>query len=424
MRHRRIIGSTLLILGLLAAASAHTARAAGSCSDLSTPLQNLAGCNFNHASLTARLALAGSNLQGANLNQALISGEAALLGSNLAGANLNHAQVSAQDALIQADLAQANLNQSRFSAAAIGVAANLQGANLNQAQIGGLGDFTAANLQGANLNQAVLSGTGALTGADVRGANLRGVTVSGLDALKYARYGNTTCPDGSNSDQDGGTCAGHLSAAGHAGTMDTDAVLTWESADAVPCPSCGGGGAPPPPPPGNAPPPGAVLGGLNLDAYCGGYSHVPGIGAPGTNVEFGPNQAFKWDCVNAAGTSGSPINMQAACNATYGPNALAFVENPNDAYSWVCVSAPTGSYFETFDGNTYLALGDGGGSGGLPDFVFLGADGTLALGGGGGSGGLPDFVYVPSDGSSVTYSTPNGGFDVAESGSLANGGAV
>jgi uncharacterized protein YjbI with pentapeptide repeats len=412
MRRVRLATSVLAILFMLTAAGAQTARAAGSCSDLMSPLQNLARCNLNHASLTSRLALADSNLRGANLNQAEISGEAALLGTKLGGANLNHVRVTGQDALVRAGLVWANLDHSQFSAAAIGVAADLRGANLEHAQIGGLGDLTAADLRGADLSDATISGIGALTGADVRGASLRGATVSGLDVLKFARYFDTTCPDGTNSNRNGGTCAGHLN-------------------DPV-CPSCGGGGGSPPPPPsgGYTPPPGTVLGGLNLDSYCQSsgfaYSHVPGVGAHFANVEFGANQAFLWDCVNSSGTAGTPLNMQAACNAQYGAGAIAFVGSPNDAYSWTCVSAPSGSFYETSNGNTYLADGGlGGGGGSLPDFVFLGADNTLVADGGlSGGGSLPDFVSTPGDGSSVTFSTPSGGFIVAESGSLATGGAI
>ena len=55
-----------------------------------------------------------------------------------------------------------------------------------------------ANLKGANLSGANLSGAN-LSGANLTGANLSDVT-----------WGNTTCPDGTNSDNDGGTCLGHL----------------------------------------------------------------------------------------------------------------------------------------------------------------------------------------------------------------------
>ena len=93
-----------------------------------------------------------------------------LAGCNLSGLNLTNAQLS------EANLSGANLNKT-----------NLTGANLS-----------GANLSGANLNGANLSGAN-LSGANLNGANLNKVIWSG-----------TTCPDGTNSDADGGTCTGHL----------------------------------------------------------------------------------------------------------------------------------------------------------------------------------------------------------------------
>jgi photosystem II stability/assembly factor-like uncharacterized protein len=94
----------------------------------------------------------------------------ALAGCNLHGLNLTGAQLAGDD------LSNANLN-----------GANLTGANLAD-----------ANLSGANLNKANLTGSN-LTGANLSGANLNKVT-----------WSNTVCPDGTNSNADGGTCAGNL----------------------------------------------------------------------------------------------------------------------------------------------------------------------------------------------------------------------
>jgi len=49
------------------------------------------------------------------------------------------------------------------------------------------------NLKDANLTGATL------VGADLKGANVKGVT-----------WSHTVCPDGTNSDANGGTCLGHL----------------------------------------------------------------------------------------------------------------------------------------------------------------------------------------------------------------------
>ncbi len=68
---------------------------------------------------------------------------------------------------------------------------NLSSANLTGA------NFTDANLTGANLTDANLTGAN-LTGANLADANLLGVT-----------WSNTTCPDGSKSDNHDGTCVGY-----------------------------------------------------------------------------------------------------------------------------------------------------------------------------------------------------------------------
>jgi virginiamycin B lyase len=119
-----------------------------------TPCSALAGCNLHGLTLT-NAQLAGANLTAANL-----------LNANLAGANL-----------AGADLAGANLN----------------GANLNGV------DLTGANLSGANLN-----------GANLTGASLKGALITSTTNFNNVTWSNTICPDGTNSNNDGGTCIGHL----------------------------------------------------------------------------------------------------------------------------------------------------------------------------------------------------------------------
>jgi hypothetical protein len=65
--------------------------------------------------------------------------------------------------------------------------ANATNANLTGTYLGGA-SFSSANLSQANLTRAVLTH-----------ANIAGVT-----------WNQTTCPDGTNSNTDGGTCASHL----------------------------------------------------------------------------------------------------------------------------------------------------------------------------------------------------------------------
>jgi streptogramin lyase len=115
--------------------------------------------------------LLGCNLKGLNLTNIVLVG-ASLQGDNLLRAQLDNAR------LIGARMQDSNLN----------------GAHLENAFLNG------ANLEGANLHGADLSGAD-LSRADLSGANLHGATLTG------AKWSNTTCPDGTNSDNDGGTCA-------------------------------------------------------------------------------------------------------------------------------------------------------------------------------------------------------------------------
>jgi hypothetical protein len=80
--------------------------------------------------------------------------------------------------------------------------ADLSNANLNEANLAGA-YLANANLSGANLNRADLT-VAILTGANLTGANLNRATLDGV------AWSNTTCPDGTNSDNNGGTCIGHL----------------------------------------------------------------------------------------------------------------------------------------------------------------------------------------------------------------------
>lgn len=106
----------------------------------------------------------GCDLHFANLDNAVFEG------ANLAGANFFVA------GLIQADL--------RYS--------DLRGANLTRANLFG------ASVGGADLTGADLTGT-TLLDADLTDANLTDVT-----------WSHTYCPDHTNSDDNGGTCVGHL----------------------------------------------------------------------------------------------------------------------------------------------------------------------------------------------------------------------
>jgi uncharacterized protein YjbI with pentapeptide repeats len=105
---------------------------------------------------------------------------------NLQNATLRNAY------LVTINLAGANGTNATLSSANLS-GANLSNANLTQANLSG------ANLSGANLTNATLSQ-----------ANLKGATGLKTATLTGVSWSKTTCPDGTLSTNDGGTCLNHL----------------------------------------------------------------------------------------------------------------------------------------------------------------------------------------------------------------------
>jgi outer membrane protein assembly factor BamB len=84
---------------------------------------------------------------------------------------------------------------------------NLKGANLSGCYLPNA-NLSAANATGANLSGAYLAGAD-LSSANLTQANLRGAILTEAN-IAGAKWLQTTCPDGTLSNNDGGTCVGHL----------------------------------------------------------------------------------------------------------------------------------------------------------------------------------------------------------------------
>jgi len=115
-----------------------------------------------------------TDMSGANLTLAFLS-NAFLWSTDLTGATLYLAEIR------DATMTKANLSRAFLANA------NLTGSYLWQA------DLTGARLDRANL----------------RNVNLRSATMDQV-VLTGVSWNNTTCPDGTNSDENDGTCCGHL----------------------------------------------------------------------------------------------------------------------------------------------------------------------------------------------------------------------
>lgn len=118
-------------------------------------------------------------------------------GENLTGADMRSADL-AEAHLTYADLSGANLRDADLFEASI------YRARLRETDLSGA-DLDGADLVEANLTRAKLDGAD-LTDADFEGSDLT------QTSLQAAVWSDTTCPDGTNSDRDGRTCAGHLAA--------------------------------------------------------------------------------------------------------------------------------------------------------------------------------------------------------------------
>ncbi len=160
-----------------------------------------------------------TNLAGARIARAILV-DAKLCDAILSDADLHGSDMS-RVSLEDASLFRANLSWAILNGAHAGFApftdANLSnviwrngdaiGASFNGADLHGI-DFRGTNLRsarflGSDLRYAKLGGVD-FTNTDLTGANWRRST-----GLASAIFSNTTCPDGTNSDANGGTCAGH-----------------------------------------------------------------------------------------------------------------------------------------------------------------------------------------------------------------------
>jgi len=102
---------------------------------------------------------------------------------------------------VYADLYQCDLSAADLFVADLSFAC-LHGAVLTNANLHG------ASLMYADLSNADMSGA-YLRSADLTGANLNGADLTGA-VLDNVIWWNTYCPDGTNSSNNGNTCAGHL----------------------------------------------------------------------------------------------------------------------------------------------------------------------------------------------------------------------
>lgn len=171
---------------------------------------NLTGSDFSNANLTNgnfdtvnlfRANLTNANLTGISLHRADLKESTGINSAILTNAYLGYIQSDWLD-LSNKDLTTVNLER-----------AQLNNANLSNSNLSG-NNLTAVFLTNANLTSANLSNAN-LDGVDANYANFTNTNLSGATSLDAVRtqgaiWNNTICPDGTNSNNNGNTCDGHL----------------------------------------------------------------------------------------------------------------------------------------------------------------------------------------------------------------------
>jgi uncharacterized protein YjbI with pentapeptide repeats len=182
-----------------------------------TPTVFCPACDKSGATLSKQ------KLQGAYYAEAKLQG-ANLSGADLSGADLRGADLSRPVGGTMTDLTGATLRGTDLASADLEdvaaptanfVEADLYAANLSGNFFGTY--FVDANLTGLNAPQAYFASAhfdeAFLQGSNFQGAELRDATFDAAHGtpslLAGAHFQNTTCPDYTNSDNDGNTCAGH-----------------------------------------------------------------------------------------------------------------------------------------------------------------------------------------------------------------------
>lgn len=174
---------------------------------------DLTGVNFNDANL-AHSILSNNDISGSSFVYAVLSG-VDLTGVNATGVDFSHVN------LYGATLSNADLSNTIFIAATLNSSihnAEADNANFSNSNMRGV-DLRNSNLSGSimtnvNLLQSYLVEANFLnvdlTNANLTEANFTGAINVDTTIRTGVIWSNTTCPDGTNSDDNGGTCEGHL----------------------------------------------------------------------------------------------------------------------------------------------------------------------------------------------------------------------
>ena len=209
------------LLFLLVAVAPVSGAGTRDCSDRTLePGADLRRCDLRE------MPVAGADLTGAILDRATFAGmildngpdgpqtklyDASVVRADLAGTHLSNTDARFAD-FTGSDLSKTVLEDTRLADAVLR-AADLSGSQFLFTEVT-RADFQRADLRGAALTWSYFLdadfGRARLEGADFSGATLTGASFRRATGLGSVTWAGTTCPDGTNSDANGGTCLGHL----------------------------------------------------------------------------------------------------------------------------------------------------------------------------------------------------------------------
>ena len=219
---KKVTRALLVVLALLTLTALASAQGSvgADCTDPPNlvPFADLTNCDLSGEEIEG-FDLSNANLSGANLDDASLF-TAVLEDATLDNASLRNTNMEAAEAdgasfvnadmrgvdLYFADVRDANLSGANFADTHMNrpdfLRSNLQGAVFTGSFIISV-NFNDTNLRGADFSFTLLKNS-PMRNADLRDANLLGAELHGTNVLDGVIWGNTTCSDGSNSDDDDG----------------------------------------------------------------------------------------------------------------------------------------------------------------------------------------------------------------------------
>ncbi|MDP9333234.1 MAG: pentapeptide repeat-containing protein [Actinomycetota bacterium] len=151
--------------------------------------------------------LRGANLSSVNMHGAFLA-ETNFSNANLTAANFTCADLSLAILTGSVGFTSTDLRSANGLGGIVLHGLNLSGFDFSNLDLYSINDLP-ADFSSANASNAKFPGAN-LSSANFTNTNLTGASGMSTATLTGVTWNNTTCPDGTNSNNDGNTCVGHL----------------------------------------------------------------------------------------------------------------------------------------------------------------------------------------------------------------------